>query len=1077
MDKQFDIITTSLEALLQRGTSPKNVGRDSAAIDAFCGLVKKETECIPTAAKLIVSKMQSMQEWEALQALQLLESCMLHCGPLFHAEVGKFRFLNELIKLISPKYLGSLTPESVRTEIVQLLYLWTLDYPKETKIREAYEMLKKQRVVQSDPIISNRRAPPPPYTPTPTSTSTPSCSLNQSGLSMKPPTPSPAAPPLQSRSSSILEDENQSKLLQKLLQSKKPEDLQAANKLIKSMVSEEERKMEQRCKVMLEMESINNNASLLTEMLDNYTGGDSNDWDLIKELHGTCEGFRSTLVTLAQHLPSGDDDLFQLVISTNESLSEVLAKYTSTLNNLASIQTNTPLLDMSSARPSPQHTPSATGASHLNDLVDLIAQESSISSSSLPPPTPTSADLPPPNNNNTNNVDLLQDLLSNPQQQDVQLLNFTSRNPLGSQTALLNSQNMPPIPSNQIASSQNTIPSSNQHSQIDQTANLIPNSNLSSTAVSNALSSLTQEAFAAASVPNKDISSASLLNLSSSSSSVSNNTPSSFLLHSTSSIPTSVLDSTSTLLNNVSRNSSNVLPSSVPTNSHSTSSVSLSQSNAVPLDLISNASPMSNSILDLTGLGSSNLLSNGLGTSSPAASALNFNHLSHNAPGGQSQNKNITSASSGQNVHFMNKNSSSPNGQNLNKISSSVGVRSPSTANKLKALKDLDELVGESLNRLGLNEESAGAASQALAEKEGTNAALAAKEGTNHVRKVSNGGEDDEQLLLDDFTLEETNAVEKKGANENRDKEPDQTPTRKNSTPVCPTPHQPLSVPCDNAKLADITIRLEDILPSETKPLQAMADVNSMTILVHCTRTRPKRNVPVFVITTMSKHKTPLSRYLFQPVVPKGYKVRLQPPSSTSLPAFNPFLPSPAITQIMLIACPTQSMTDTTLSQPNTPSTLQGNGPVQNTILSNQDNTSNMTSQSSLVNIQGNGPNNTSSSPGNAAPSQINPLSNMGNASTLVSLQGNGPNMDQTCQNTAPSLVNLQGTASNMGSVRENADKENRGNMSNTGPLSENQSSSEVSCSISLKFVVSYEMDGETVSEMGEIRELPLCEL
>lgn len=73
---------------------------------------------------------------------------MQNCGPQFHAEVGKFRFLNELIKLISPKYLGSLTPDAVRTEIIELLYLWTREYPIETKIREAYEMLKKQRVVQ-----------------------------------------------------------------------------------------------------------------------------------------------------------------------------------------------------------------------------------------------------------------------------------------------------------------------------------------------------------------------------------------------------------------------------------------------------------------------------------------------------------------------------------------------------------------------------------------------------------------------------------------------------------------------------------------------------------------------------------------------------------------------------------------------------------------------------------------------------------------------------------------------------------------------------------------------------------------
>lgn len=35
-------------------------------------------------------------------------------------------------------------------------------------------------------------------------------------------------------------------------------------------------------------------------------------------------------------------------------------------------------------------------------------------------------------------------------------------------------------------------------------------------------------------------------------------------------------------------------------------------------------------------------------------------------------------------------------------------------------------------------------------------------------------------------------------------------------------------------------------------------------------------------------------------------KIKLQPPSGTELPAYNPFLPPSAITQIMLLANPNQ---------------------------------------------------------------------------------------------------------------------------------------------------------------------------
>lgn len=73
---------------------------------------------------------------------------MKRCGPLFHAEVGKFRFLNEMIKLVSPKYLGNRTTASVRQKVLQLLYAWIKEYPRESKIKEAYEMLKKQGVIE-----------------------------------------------------------------------------------------------------------------------------------------------------------------------------------------------------------------------------------------------------------------------------------------------------------------------------------------------------------------------------------------------------------------------------------------------------------------------------------------------------------------------------------------------------------------------------------------------------------------------------------------------------------------------------------------------------------------------------------------------------------------------------------------------------------------------------------------------------------------------------------------------------------------------------------------------------------------
>lgn len=85
------------------------------------------------------------------------------------------------------------------------MHSWTVDYPREIKIKDAYEMLKKQGVVKETPPVL----------------------LQEQTVVTK------------NRSKeSIFEDEEKSKMLQKLLQSKNPDDLQAANRLIKSMVRE-----------------------------------------------------------------------------------------------------------------------------------------------------------------------------------------------------------------------------------------------------------------------------------------------------------------------------------------------------------------------------------------------------------------------------------------------------------------------------------------------------------------------------------------------------------------------------------------------------------------------------------------------------------------------------------------------------------------------------------------------------------------------------------------------------------------------------------------------------------------------
>ncbi|XP_039621531.1 ADP-ribosylation factor-binding protein GGA1 isoform X1 [Polypterus senegalus] len=278
-----------------RATNPLNKELDWDSIRVFCEQLNKELEGPQLATRLLAHKIQSPQEWEALQALTVLETCMKNCGKRFHNEVGKFRFLNELIKVVSPKYLGTRAPEKVKLKILELMYSWTVGLPDETKIADAYQMLKKQGIVKQDPILPDDKPLPPP-----------------------PPRPKNA----------IFEDEEKSKMLSRLLNSTHPEDLRAANRLIKEMVQEDQKRMEKISKRVAAIKEVNNNVKILTEMLNNYnkeTSTESNE-EVIKELYQRCDKMRPTLFRLASDTEDNDEALAE-ILQANDNLTQVINMY------------------------------------------------------------------------------------------------------------------------------------------------------------------------------------------------------------------------------------------------------------------------------------------------------------------------------------------------------------------------------------------------------------------------------------------------------------------------------------------------------------------------------------------------------------------------------------------------------------------------------------------------------------------------------------------------------------------------------------------------------------------------------
>uniref|UniRef100_A0A665W6J1 Golgi associated, gamma adaptin ear containing, ARF binding protein 1 n=1 Tax=Echeneis naucrates TaxID=173247 RepID=A0A665W6J1_ECHNA len=340
----------SLESRINRATNPLNRDTDWSSIHAFCDQLNNDLEGPQLATRLLAHKIQSPQEWEAMQALLVLETCMKNCGKRFHSEVGKFRFLNELIKVVSPKYLGSRSPEPVKKKVLELIYSWTLGLPDEAKISDAYQMLKKQGIIKQDPELPPDKL-----------------------LHLPPPRPKNA----------IFEDEEKSKMLSRLLNSSHPEDLKAANKLIKEMVQEDQRRAEKVSKRVNAIQEVKESVALLTQLLQDYdsTASNQSNAELLQDLYQRCEKMRPTLFRLASDTEDNDEALAE-ILQANDSLTHVINLYKQQVKGEIvgeAVRGGTALLDLSGLDTSPQSPPSFPEFPTPTDSLNAPSQEMGIS--------------------------------------------------------------------------------------------------------------------------------------------------------------------------------------------------------------------------------------------------------------------------------------------------------------------------------------------------------------------------------------------------------------------------------------------------------------------------------------------------------------------------------------------------------------------------------------------------------------------------------------------------------------------------------------------------------------------------
>ncbi|NXX12294.1 GGA2 protein, partial [Podargus strigoides] len=279
-----------------KATDPSVPEENWECIQRFCDQVNADTEGPSLAPRLLAHKIQSPQEMEALHALTVLETCVNNCGERFHSEIAKFRFLNELIKVLSPKYYGTWASEKVKSRVTEVIFSWTVWFPQEVKIRDAYQMLKKQGIVKEDPKVPEDKI-------------------------LPPPSPRP-------QNSIFDTNEEKSKLLARLLKSSRSEDLQAANRLIKSMIREEQEKSAKVSRRVNTISEVSENVKRMDDLLENYKRQElsKSDQETLQNLFQRCEKLRPLLFRLASETVDDDEALAE-ILQANDKVTQALGQY------------------------------------------------------------------------------------------------------------------------------------------------------------------------------------------------------------------------------------------------------------------------------------------------------------------------------------------------------------------------------------------------------------------------------------------------------------------------------------------------------------------------------------------------------------------------------------------------------------------------------------------------------------------------------------------------------------------------------------------------------------------------------
>ncbi|KAF9350129.1 hypothetical protein BGX26_011660 [Mortierella sp. AD094] len=292
-----------LETYIERACDPRYYGPDLALNLEICDVINEKQKNTPREAAIYIVRLVNHKNMHVgMLALGLLDNCVKNCGYPFHLQIASKEFLNALVRRFPERPLTVPTP--VQNRILEMIQEWYTTLCKTSRYKEDLVHIRDMHRLLS---FKGYRFP--------QTKKTAAVVLNPAD-SLKTP--------------AELEEEDRvahSARLQELIRRGRPEDVRAANELVKKMTGfEQDQKPDYVEQASAELNKILQKAALLNEMLNDVKPGEIvGRGDIFEDLFGTCKAVHPKVQNIISE--DKDPDNIDTLLRLDEVLTIVIDQY------------------------------------------------------------------------------------------------------------------------------------------------------------------------------------------------------------------------------------------------------------------------------------------------------------------------------------------------------------------------------------------------------------------------------------------------------------------------------------------------------------------------------------------------------------------------------------------------------------------------------------------------------------------------------------------------------------------------------------------------------------------------------